>query len=112
MPDGGVTTNIGAIAVTAQPVSAAVLGTLATTTIYFTLFTSPSTGVTLRKYDGTTLGTGTGKPTHVATWASSNRLVQGGYFAAADSPSGRTAPGRRSSSAIPAPQTRTARTTS
>lgn len=88
MPDGNTITNIGSVAVNAFPVSSAVIGTTTTTTIYFTLVTNLAAGVQVRKYDGTTLGTGTGKPTHVATWPTSNRLAQGGYFAAADSPSG------------------------
>lgn len=88
MPDGGTISNVGSVAFNAIPISAASLGTLTTSTIYFTLYTSPSTGQTIRKYDGAALGTGTGKPLHVATWPVSNRLVQGGYFAAADAPGG------------------------
>lgn len=86
MPDGGTITNVGSIGSTVIPIDSAAIGTTTSTTIYFTAFTSPSTGVTIRKYDGTTFGTGTGKPTHVATWPTSNRLVQGGYFAGADAP--------------------------
>jgi hypothetical protein len=47
-----------------------------------------NTGQTLRKYDGTTLSTSSGKPQYVAEFPGQNRLAQAGYYAAADSPSG------------------------
>jgi hypothetical protein len=47
-----------------------------------------NTGQTLRKYDGTTLATSSGKPQYVAEFPGQNRLAQAGYYAAADSPSG------------------------
>lgn len=43
---------------------------------------------TMRKYDGTTLSTSTGKPKFIAVTPWSNRLVQGHFAAAADTPSG------------------------
>jgi hypothetical protein len=51
--------------------------------------TNSGAGATLRKYDGTTLSTGTGKPWFVQVFPSqNNRLAQAGYYAAADSPTG------------------------
>lgn len=86
----GVATNIGSFASGSGTYSLAQasIGTLTTTSIYIALVIAAGVGVTLRKYDGTTLSTGTGKPLFVATLPTSNRLVQGGYYAAADSPSG------------------------
>lgn len=87
---GGTTTNVGSFAAAADSwsISSAAIGTPTATRLYFTVFTRPGVGVTLRTYNGAVLGTGTGKPFYVATWPVSNRLVQGGYAAAGDSPSG------------------------
>jgi hypothetical protein len=87
---GGTTTNVGSFAAAADTwsISGTTLGTTTATRLYFALFIRPGTGVTLRNYNGSVLGTGTGKPFYVATSARSNRLIQAGYAAAADSPSG------------------------
>lgn len=84
----GVVANVGAITA-GWALGSAVLGTPTSTIVYLPFVASSGTsGNTIVKYDGSTVSTGTGKPLHVATWPVSNRLVQGGYFAAADSPSG------------------------
>lgn len=82
---GTFTSGAGAV-----PVSFASLGTPSSSLVYFTIYNyggSPS-GYTIGKTDGSTVSTGTGKPRFVATWPTSNRLVQGCYRIAADSPSG------------------------
>lgn len=68
----------------ATPVRAGMV-TIGTATSTLTFI---ATEATLRKYDGTTLGTSVGSPRFVAITPSSNRLVQGYFAAAADSPTG------------------------
>lgn len=83
---GGTITNVGSWAVgsVAQgPVSSVVeIGTPTTTTVYV------ATGAQVRKFDGTSLSTGAGNPGYVAVTPTDNRLVQGNYSAAGNSPTG------------------------
>lgn len=87
---GGLT-NIGSVALAGvwNVRSFAALGTPTTTLVYITLCAA-ATGYTIVKYNtgAGTVAAATGKPTLAATWPTSNRLVQGGFFAAADSPTG------------------------
>jgi hypothetical protein len=53
-----------------------------------TFATQPSTGVTYVLMIGGTISNGAGKPIFAAALPTSNRLVLGGFFAAADSPTG------------------------
>lgn len=64
-------------------------GGLTSTTLFMTFVTQPSTGIQI--VIGTGVGTPTGggyKPLYVTTTPVSNRLAVGGFFAAADSPTG------------------------
>jgi hypothetical protein len=63
------------------------IGTLTTTEVVYVASTNAGAGQTLRKYDGTTVSTSSGKPQFVAVFPGQNRLAQAGYFAAADTPS-------------------------
>lgn len=83
----GVRTAVGTW--TASVVSPpAKLGTPTTAEMVYIATENSGAGQTVRKYDGTTLTTGTGKPRWVGVYPGSNRLVEAGFFAAADSPTG------------------------
>lgn len=73
----------------------AVFGVAAGNRYVFLATTNAGAGVQLRRYEDTlapvfTVGNSTAvcKPQYVALWPGQNRLVQAGYYAAADSPSG------------------------
>lgn len=109
----GTTTSLGTFSAAANtfPTSHSTIGTLTSTTSYVAFATLPSTGIALVQVSlsGPSQPAGAGKPLHLATSPTSNRLVQAGYFAAADSPSG--ANGSRSTvffSDVGAPTTYTA----
>jgi hypothetical protein len=83
----GTTSNVGSFASLAFPLSTTALGTTTATAVYITFYDAATpASVTIRKYNGSTLASGTGKPLYAATSPLSNRLVQAGYVAGADAP--------------------------
>jgi hypothetical protein len=81
--------NVGSWVASASAVvtSTAHIGT-ATTLRMFLASADTTTNYLLKTFDGLVVGSGVGKPMFVATSPRSNRLVQGYYPLAADSPSG------------------------
>lgn len=84
----GVGFGSGAGTVFMTPNSVASLGTPTTATTFFVIRDGAGTGVTLRKTDGSTVSSSVGKPAFVAVTPWDDRLVQAGFIAAADSPTG------------------------
>lgn len=87
---GTISTSGGAFAGAANTfaLSSTSLGTAVGAATYITFATLPSTGITIQRMAGFGVSTGAGKPLYVGTSTRSNRLVQAGYFTAADSPTG------------------------
>lgn len=107
----GTTTNLGSFAGAANTFSLSyanlggvVGGVGGTPVTYIAFVTQPSTGVTLVGVNAATgVTTATGKPLYLGTTAVSSRLIEAGFFAAADSPTG--ANGNRSTAFFSDPGT-------